>query len=55
MRAALGRLADGEPDIARLATELGFADQSHFSRSIRIETGQTPSALRRLLAMKRGK
>lgn len=55
VRAALDRLGDGEPDIARLAVELGFADQSHFSRAIRSETGQTPSALRRLLAMKRGK
>ena len=55
VRAALDRLADGEPDIARLAAELGLADQSHFSRAIRSETGQTPSALRRFLAMKRGK
>jgi AraC-like DNA-binding protein len=33
-------------DLARLATKLGFADQSHLSRVVRSETGRTPSALR---------
>jgi len=46
-RAALERLAGGEQDIARLAAELGFADQSHLTRVARSETGSTPAALRR--------
>ncbi len=48
-RAALERLAEGEHDLARLAADLGFADQSHLCRVIRSETGSTPSALRRAL------
>ena len=50
VRAALERLAAGDRDLARLAAELGFADQSHLTRSIRIETGSTPAALRRAVA-----
>jgi AraC-like DNA-binding protein len=49
-RAAMERLSGGERDLARLAADLGFADQSHLSRVIRRETGRTPSGLRRLLA-----
>jgi AraC-like DNA-binding protein len=49
-RAALERLAGGERSLARLAADLGFADQSHLCRVIRGETGHTPSALRRALA-----
>jgi AraC-like DNA-binding protein len=49
-RAALERLAGGERDLARLAAELGFADQSHLTRVVRSETGRTPAALRRALA-----
>jgi AraC-like DNA-binding protein len=49
VRAALERLAGGESDLARLAAELGFADQSHFCRAVRSETRRTPSALRNLL------
>lgn len=49
-RAALERLADGERDLARLAAETGFADQSHLTRVLRAETGRTPSALRAVLA-----
>jgi AraC-like DNA-binding protein len=48
-RAALEQLADGERDLARLAAELGFADQSHLYRVLRVETGCVPSALRRAL------
>jgi AraC-like DNA-binding protein len=48
-RAALDRLADGEQSLARLAAELGFADQSHLCRVIRRETGRAPTALRELL------
>jgi AraC-like DNA-binding protein len=48
-RAALERLAGGERNLARLAADLGFADQSHLCRVIRSETGSTPSALRAAL------
>lgn len=54
VRAALERLAGGERALARLAADLGFADQSHLCRVIRTETGQTPSALRRALACTAG-
>jgi AraC-like DNA-binding protein len=43
---ALQRLAEGERDIAVLAAELGFADQSHLCRTIRQHVGETPTALR---------
>jgi AraC-like DNA-binding protein len=45
-RAGLERIAGGERDLARLAADVGFADQSHLCREIRRQTGQTPSALR---------
>jgi AraC-like DNA-binding protein len=48
-RAALERFAGGDPQLARLAAEVGFSDQSHFSRALRTQTGHTPSALRRML------
>jgi AraC-like DNA-binding protein len=50
VRTAMERLAGGERDLARLAAELGFADQSHLYRAVRSETRQTPSALRALLS-----
>lgn len=50
VRAALERLSAGERDLARLAADVGFADQSHLWRVVRDETGETPSALRNLLA-----
>jgi AraC-like DNA-binding protein len=49
-RAALERLGDGETDLASLATDVGFADQSHLCRVLRAETTSTPSALRRALS-----
>ena len=50
VRAALERLAGGDNDLARLAAELGFTDQSHLTRSVRAETNATPAALRTALA-----
>jgi AraC-like DNA-binding protein len=50
VRSALERLAGGERDLARLAADLGFADQSHFCRVVASETGHAPSALRHALA-----
>lgn len=49
-RAALERLADGERNLARLAADLGFVDQSHLCRVVHSETGSTPSSLREALA-----
>ena len=46
---ALHRLHDGETDLARLAIELGFADQAHLTRTIGTHLGQPPAALRRAL------
>jgi len=48
-RTVLERLAAGELDLARLAAEVGLADQSHLCRVVRSETGATPSSLRALL------
>jgi AraC-like DNA-binding protein len=52
MRLALERLAAGETSLARLAAELGFADQSHFCSVVRRAYGAPPSALRALLQEK---
>jgi AraC-like DNA-binding protein len=46
---ALQRVADGEPDLAGLAGDLGFADHAHLTRTVRAATGRTPSALRAAL------
>jgi AraC-like DNA-binding protein len=48
-RAALERLSGGERNLARLAADVGFADQSHLCRVVRGETGTTPAVLRRTL------
>jgi AraC-like DNA-binding protein len=49
-RSALERFAGGESDLARIAADVGFADQSHLCRVIGQETGHTPAALRQALA-----
>jgi AraC-like DNA-binding protein len=46
----LNRLADGEPNLARLAAELGFADQSHMCHVVTGVYGAAPKYLRRLLS-----
>jgi AraC-like DNA-binding protein len=48
-RSALERMAGGEHDLARVAADVGFADQSHLTRVLRAETGRLPSALRNVL------
>ena len=48
VRIALDRLAGGEPSLARLAADLGFADHAHLTRVVREEVGHAPSLLRRL-------
>ncbi len=47
---ALDRLEGGETSLARLAADLGFADQAHLSRTVREQVGYTPSALRQVLS-----
>jgi AraC-like DNA-binding protein len=46
---AVERLAAGETSLGILAADLGFADQSHMTRTIRDHLGHTPAALRALL------
>ena len=46
MGRALERLEQGERSLARLAADLGFADQAHLTRTMREHTGYTPGALR---------
>jgi AraC-like DNA-binding protein len=48
-RSALELLAGGERDLARVAADTGFADQSHLCRVMRAEAARTPAALRALL------
>ena len=50
-RIALERLGGGESDLARVAADAGFVDQSHLCRVLRQETGRTPSQLRHELAV----
>jgi AraC-like DNA-binding protein len=45
--AALAMLRDGRSTIAEIATRLGFADASQFTRAVRRWTGEAPTALRR--------
>jgi AraC-like DNA-binding protein len=47
---ALQRLEQGEPSLARLAADLGFADQAHLTRTVRVHTGHTPGALRQTVS-----
>ena len=47
---ALDRLEEGEPSLAALAADLGFADQAHLSRMMSEHLGHTPTAVRRLLS-----
>jgi AraC family transcriptional regulator len=47
IRRACARLADPDVALAQVAAELGFADQSHFTRVFRRLVGTTPAAWRR--------
>jgi AraC-like DNA-binding protein len=46
----LDRLQNGEPSLARIAVESGFAHHSHLSERFRAMVGVTPSAVRRILS-----
>ena len=50
IRFALERLEDRSADLSRIALDSGFSSHSHFTASVRQRMGQTPSALRELLA-----
>lgn len=52
--AARARLADLDSSLALVALELGFADQSHFTRTFKRYTGMTPGRYRTFLAFKTG-
>ena len=45
----LDRLSEGERDLAGLARELGYTDQSHMTRAVRRTAGLPPGRLRTLL------
>ncbi len=47
---AIERLFAGDDDLARIAVDVGFSDQAHFTRALRDETGLTPGVLRSRLA-----
>jgi len=47
---ALGRLAQGETDLSRLAADLGFAHHSHFGAAFRATFGLGPAQARRTLS-----
>ena len=40
-------LAHSDLDVAQIAVDVGFCDQSHFTRRFRLVTGETPAAFRR--------
>lgn len=43
---ALGRLGDGEEDLAALACDVGFSSHSHMTEAFRQSLGASPSELR---------
>lgn len=47
MDAAVAALVERRTPVSQLALELGFYDQSHFTRCFREATGMTPAAFRR--------
>jgi AraC-like DNA-binding protein len=49
VRLALERIAEGETCLARVAADLGFADQAHLCRVVRREVGHSPARLRERL------
>ena len=52
--AARTRVADPDVPLSQVALELGFADQSHFTRTFKRFTGMTPGQYRTLLRLKTG-
>ena len=52
LHVARGKLADATVSLAQIASDAGFADQSHFTRAFKRFTGVTPGRYRTLLAFK---
>ncbi|MDB4908197.1 MAG: Helix-turn-helix, AraC protein [Gemmatimonadetes bacterium] len=52
--AALERLAEGEPDLSKLALDLGFSHHSHFSSQFLRAVGCSPRDIRHSLTAKAG-
>jgi AraC family transcriptional regulator len=50
--AARAKLADPDLPLSRIAVEVGFADQSHFTRTFKRYTGMSPGQYRTFLAFK---
>ncbi|MGH9442675.1 MAG: helix-turn-helix transcriptional regulator [Thermoanaerobaculia bacterium] len=48
LQQALGRLAEGSPDLSDLAFELGFSSHSHFTSVFRKHLGVPPETVRRV-------
>ena len=46
---ACRELSDSEKPLAFIAQNAGFFDQSHFSKTFKLLTGQSPAAYRKLL------
>jgi AraC family transcriptional regulator len=55
LRQALEEIADGVPDLTRLALELGFSSHSHFTCAFKREFGDSPSGIRRRLTSVQGR
>lgn len=53
IRIACERICAGDVELAALAVELGFYDQSHFTRTFRRQLGVTPAAWQRAHATRR--
>jgi AraC-like DNA-binding protein len=49
LRRALQEIADGIPDLTKLALDLGFSSHAHFTQAFVREFGQSPSRIRRAL------
>ena len=47
MDRAVELLLRGERELSRLAADLGYCDQSHFTRDFKRTTGQPPGSFRR--------
>jgi AraC-like DNA-binding protein len=50
LRRALHEIADGAPDLTRLALDLGFSSHAHFTHAFTREFRHTPSRIRCFLA-----
>jgi len=52
IRAACEQMLAPQKSLTEISLEIGFADQSHFTRAFRLITGMSPGAFRRLMTAK---